>query len=457
MINVHPSLLPRWRGAAPIERAIMAGDARDRRGDHARHRRAGTPAPVYALGARRRSTPDDDYGTLAAAAGDARRRPAGAGARRAPDAASSRTRRASPTRTRSARASARWTRRSRREEVERTIRALRPHIGSRLPLPDGTLPRRDRGRASTARRCAPAGGRVRTDGDAAAARLQRRRARADRDPPARRARDGRRRLAARPPRPGARSTSASTPRCPTATLDELLETRPRGVGRRRRRVAAARVRARRPRRRRDVLDAMVELRRRRRPARRASSPPTCSASSARPTPALPGRAGGRAARDGRARAATRDVLAGDRLRVRPPRRAARPGLAARASATTRTPTCARRVAFALGGRPGDDVARRADRALGRRGRRRPRLGDVRARHARRADDSRRCATRSPPASTTPTRTRAWRPSTASRCAATHARRGARPRPARRPRPRATSTASGRRHLLAETAEPPRRA
>jgi methionyl-tRNA formyltransferase len=26
--NVHPSLLPRWRGAAPIERAIMAGDRR---------------------------------------------------------------------------------------------------------------------------------------------------------------------------------------------------------------------------------------------------------------------------------------------------------------------------------------------------------------------------------------------------------------------------------------------
>jgi methionyl-tRNA formyltransferase len=25
-INIHPSLLPRWRGAAPIERAIMAGD-----------------------------------------------------------------------------------------------------------------------------------------------------------------------------------------------------------------------------------------------------------------------------------------------------------------------------------------------------------------------------------------------------------------------------------------------
>jgi methionyl-tRNA formyltransferase len=27
LVNLHPSLLPRWRGAAPIERAIMAGDA----------------------------------------------------------------------------------------------------------------------------------------------------------------------------------------------------------------------------------------------------------------------------------------------------------------------------------------------------------------------------------------------------------------------------------------------
>ena len=28
MLNVHPSLLPRWRGAAPIERTIMAGEER---------------------------------------------------------------------------------------------------------------------------------------------------------------------------------------------------------------------------------------------------------------------------------------------------------------------------------------------------------------------------------------------------------------------------------------------
>ncbi|MEO7442120.1 MAG: methionyl-tRNA formyltransferase, partial [Acidimicrobiales bacterium] len=27
MVNLHFSLLPRWRGAAPVERAILAGDA----------------------------------------------------------------------------------------------------------------------------------------------------------------------------------------------------------------------------------------------------------------------------------------------------------------------------------------------------------------------------------------------------------------------------------------------
>ena len=30
MVNLHFSLLPRWRGAAPVERAILAGDRRDR-------------------------------------------------------------------------------------------------------------------------------------------------------------------------------------------------------------------------------------------------------------------------------------------------------------------------------------------------------------------------------------------------------------------------------------------
>ena len=43
--NLHGSLLPRWRGAAPIQRAVMAGDARDRRDGDAYGRRAWIPAP----------------------------------------------------------------------------------------------------------------------------------------------------------------------------------------------------------------------------------------------------------------------------------------------------------------------------------------------------------------------------------------------------------------------------
>ena len=44
--NVHASLLPRWRGAAPINRAVMAGRRGERRHHHAdgrgaRHRRYG--------------------------------------------------------------------------------------------------------------------------------------------------------------------------------------------------------------------------------------------------------------------------------------------------------------------------------------------------------------------------------------------------------------------------------
>ena len=30
MVNLHYSLLPRWRGAAPVERAILSGDTVDR-------------------------------------------------------------------------------------------------------------------------------------------------------------------------------------------------------------------------------------------------------------------------------------------------------------------------------------------------------------------------------------------------------------------------------------------
>ena len=61
--NVHPSLLPRWRGAAPVERAIQAGDAQT--GVCIMRPTAELDAgPVY-LRATEPIEPGDDYGTLA--------------------------------------------------------------------------------------------------------------------------------------------------------------------------------------------------------------------------------------------------------------------------------------------------------------------------------------------------------------------------------------------------------
>jgi methionyl-tRNA formyltransferase len=63
MLNVHPSLLPRWRGAAPVERAMMAGD--ERTGVCIMRVTAGLDSgPVYLHGAEP-IAPDDTYGTLA--------------------------------------------------------------------------------------------------------------------------------------------------------------------------------------------------------------------------------------------------------------------------------------------------------------------------------------------------------------------------------------------------------
>jgi methionyl-tRNA formyltransferase len=63
MLNVHPSLLPRWRGAAPIERAIMAGD--DETGVSVMRVTAGLDSGPVALFVRVPIDPGDDYGTLA--------------------------------------------------------------------------------------------------------------------------------------------------------------------------------------------------------------------------------------------------------------------------------------------------------------------------------------------------------------------------------------------------------
>ena len=134
MINVHPSLLPRWRGAAPVERAIMAGDRET--GISIMRVTEGLDSGAVCLQAREPITLEDDYGSLAARlerlGGDLlvraldERPPyveqdeAGvvyAHKIEAADRALDPSRRAA--------------------ELERTVRALRPHIGARIALPGG--------------------------------------------------------------------------------------------------------------------------------------------------------------------------------------------------------------------------------------------------------------------------------------------------------------------------------
>jgi methionyl-tRNA formyltransferase len=63
MLNVHPSLLPRWRGAAPVERAIMAGD--ELTGVSIMVLTAGLDSGPVCLQVEEAIRPDDDYGSLA--------------------------------------------------------------------------------------------------------------------------------------------------------------------------------------------------------------------------------------------------------------------------------------------------------------------------------------------------------------------------------------------------------
>ncbi len=63
LLNVHPSLLPRWRGAAPIERSIMAGD--ERTGVCVMKLTAGLDSGPVAGSEEVSIEATDDYGTLA--------------------------------------------------------------------------------------------------------------------------------------------------------------------------------------------------------------------------------------------------------------------------------------------------------------------------------------------------------------------------------------------------------
>ena len=175
------------------------------------------------------------------------------------------------------------------EEVERTVRALRPHIGARLPLPDGAFLGVVARARSTATTLAPAGGRVRADGERLLLDCNGGALELTEIQPPGGAPDGRRGLAARPPRPGAdrllaRPAAARAlarragraARSASGAPDAEWAPLPGRAGLARRRGDAARRRC-------ELLGGATT----RAPAR---SPPTCSASSAMPERTLPGRA-----------------------------------------------------------------------------------------------------------------------------------------------------------------------
>ena len=161
IFNVHPSLLPRWRGAAPVERAIMAGDAAT--GVSIMRLTEGLDSGPVCLTGSEPIRPDDDYGTLAARLQEL----GGELLVRALDERPPWVEQdeAGATYARKIEASDRALDATRTpEEVERTVRALRPHIGARLPLPGGGFLGVNAA-AVDGPTLAPAGGRVRTDGD----------------------------------------------------------------------------------------------------------------------------------------------------------------------------------------------------------------------------------------------------------------------------------------------------
>jgi methionyl-tRNA formyltransferase len=136
ILNVHPSLLPRWRGAAPVERAIMAGDQQT--GLSIMRLTAGLDSGPVSLAASEPITAQDTYGTLSARLQDL----GGELIVRALDEhppfleqpedgvtyaekIGPADRLLDPARP--------------AVELERSVRALHPHIGARLELPDGTL------------------------------------------------------------------------------------------------------------------------------------------------------------------------------------------------------------------------------------------------------------------------------------------------------------------------------
>ncbi|HEY2283826.1 MAG TPA: methionyl-tRNA formyltransferase [Solirubrobacteraceae bacterium] len=140
LLNVHPSLLPRWRGAAPVERAIMAGDART--GVSIMRLTAGLDSGPVCLTQSLPIEPHDTYGTvserLQALGGELIVRALDLAAHGEPlpfaeqdESGVSYAEKIGP--------ADRLLDPSRpAPELERVVRALHPHIGARLALADGS-------------------------------------------------------------------------------------------------------------------------------------------------------------------------------------------------------------------------------------------------------------------------------------------------------------------------------
>ncbi|MEI7624749.1 MAG: methionyl-tRNA formyltransferase [Actinomycetota bacterium] len=134
--NVHPSLLPRWRGAAPIERAIMAGDQVT--GVSIMRLAAELDAGPVCLVAEQAITVEDTYGSLAQSL-------ATLGAEllvRALDEQPSFVEQADLQATYAEKITAvdrTLDTSSSAHHAQRVVRALTPHIGGRVPLADGSM------------------------------------------------------------------------------------------------------------------------------------------------------------------------------------------------------------------------------------------------------------------------------------------------------------------------------
>jgi methionyl-tRNA formyltransferase len=138
MLNVHPSLIPRWRGAAPIERTLMAGDPAT--GVTIMRVTQGLDAGPIALVEEIPVARDDDYASLSARLAEL----GGELVLRALDGLESgeltfaEQDESQATYAEKVSAEERHLRPSRpARELERTVRALTPHIGAHLELEGG--------------------------------------------------------------------------------------------------------------------------------------------------------------------------------------------------------------------------------------------------------------------------------------------------------------------------------